>query len=161
MNIYSISYLFNTPRSGFGPHAIRLTPLVELAMMTISGRVRINIHFSTKDSLQTTTTTRSLVTDNFGDAEMAWNTWTLRFNIALTKIIICFTIFTDSTTVLTFTHMKSWQKGWWANIYCTRELQKQLTWSTVRYFLFLQDKNWRLRAGTIITLFTLTSTSLS
>lgn len=45
--------------------------------------------------------TLSLATGNFGDAEAAWDTWTLHFYIALTKVIICCTIFTDDTTAFT------------------------------------------------------------
>lgn len=54
------------------------------------------------------TITLSLLNENFGDAETAWDTWTLHCNIALTKVFLCFTIFTDGTSVWN-THSHIWQ----------------------------------------------------
>lgn len=102
------------------------------------------------------TTTRSLATENFGDAETAWDTWTLHFNIALTKVKsyavqYSLTARPFDTRIHTHTH-DNLTRIWRANIYVYRRAAgTTLVWSTVR--LFLQDEDRCFMAGTI-TLFT-------
>lgn len=109
------------------------------------------------------TTTLSLATENFGDAQTAWDTWTLHFNIALTKVIICCTIFTDGTTVWQ-THSHVWKpdKKLASKYLCIQEeLQRRLWRGLLSDCFFLQDEDRCFMAGTI-TLFTFsTTTSLS